>query len=64
MIEDKIVNGVILGILLTIFCLRIFNVITWPWVWILAPLWIPLSLGIILVFIFIIIILLREVFIK
>lgn len=64
MIEDKIVNGVILGILLTIICLRIFNVITWPWVWLLAPIWIPFGIGVIFTFILLFIILMQKIFKK
>lgn len=26
--------------------LRIAGVISWPWVWVLAPFWIPLALGV------------------
>ena len=27
--------------------LKLANIITWPWVWVLAPIWIPASIGII-----------------
>jgi hypothetical protein len=27
--------------------LRIAGVISWPWVWVLSPFWIPLALGVI-----------------
>ena len=35
--------------------LRIAGVISWPWVWVLAPFWVPLVLGVILLLILIII---------
>jgi hypothetical protein len=28
--------------------LRLSGVITWPWIWVLSPLWIPLALGLFL----------------
>ena len=27
--------------------LKLANIITWPWVWVLAPIWIPAGIGII-----------------
>lgn len=35
----------ILGIAFII--LKLANIITWPWVWVLAPIWIPAGIGII-----------------
>ena len=26
--------------------LRLVKVITWPWIWVLSPLWVPLSISI------------------
>lgn len=43
--NDRIVDGVLIGSYLTIIILRIFNVITWAWKWILAPIWIPFGIG-------------------
>ena len=28
--------------------LRLAKVITWPWLWVLAPLWVPLSIAILI----------------
>jgi len=37
------------SILLILFILlKIFNVITWSWIWILSPLWIPLAVFVII----------------
>lgn len=43
-------SGVGFGGLLTIvfIILKLCKVITWSWVWVLAPLWIPLGLAVIL----------------
>ena len=39
------VNGGFLGFLTLIFItLKLCHVIDWSWVWVLAPLWIPLSI--------------------
>lgn len=39
--------GVILAIVFTV--LKLCNIITWSWVWVLSPIWIPFALvGIIL----------------
>ena len=54
--EDRIVDGVLICGIITIIILRICNVITWPWKWILAPIWIPLGIGVILALIFAIVI--------
>jgi len=38
------------GLLAIVFItLRLLNVIDWPWVWVLAPVWIPSGIGIILI---------------
>jgi len=54
--EDRIVDGILICGIITIIILRICNVITWPWKWILAPIWIPLGIGVILALIFAIVI--------
>ena len=28
--------------------LRVAKVITWPWVWVLSPLWLPMSIAVII----------------
>lgn len=38
------------GLTIALIVLRLCGVIVWPWVWVLAPLWISLILGVILSF--------------
>ena len=51
--EDKNVNVnfggfcTLLGVLF--IALKLCNVITWPWVWVLAPIWIPIVLSILII---------------
>ena len=34
------------GLLLVVFVtLKLCNVITWPWLWVVAPMWVPLVFG-------------------
>jgi hypothetical protein len=41
------------GILLILFIvLKILNVITWAWIWVLSPLWIPLVIWAVVLLIF------------
>ena len=40
--------------------LRIAGVISWPWVWVLAPFWIPLALGVIFLLILFVIAAIAE----
>ena len=40
--EERIADVLLIGGYLTIIGLRIFNVITWSWLWILCPFWIPI----------------------
>lgn len=45
--EDRIVDiGIIIG-LITIIVLKITNVITIPWIWLLCPIWGLLGIGIV-----------------
>lgn len=40
------------GLLTIVFIvLKLLNIITWPWLWVLSPLWIPLAGGITIVLI-------------
>lgn len=41
----------------TFIILKLTHVIDWPWVWVLAPLWIPLAL-VALIFLFVIVLVL------
>ena len=38
----------IYALFLVFFALKLCGVIDWPWIWVLAPLWIPLGLAIII----------------
>lgn len=62
--EDRIVDAVAALIILAVPILRILNIITIPWVWILAPLWLGLSVGTILAIIFIILFVIKGKEIK
>ena len=46
--EDVIVDIGILMVIITLFVLKITNVIKISWLWFLAPIWIPLTLGFLL----------------
>lgn len=59
--EDRIVDILLIGGVITIIILRICNVITWPWKWIFAPIWIPLGIGVILALIFAIVIIIYYI---
>ena len=43
-------SGSLTGLFLIFLILKLTGIITWPWVWVLAPLWIPwvLALSIII----------------
>ena len=62
--EDRIVDVVAALAILAIPILRILNIITIPWVWILAPLWLGLGVGTILAIIFIILFVIKGKEIK
>ena len=48
--EDRFVDvAVVIGII-TVIVLKIMNVITISWLWLLSPIWIPLCIGFILSF--------------
>ena len=51
--ETKVVNsgGIGLSGLLTVLFvgLKLTNYITWSWIWVLAPLWIPVAIGVVLI---------------
>ena len=50
--DDKNVTVTVGGLptllLVAFIILKLCNVITWSWVWVLAPLWIPIALGILI----------------
>ena len=49
--ERKIkVDFNIVGLLgIAFIVLKLCGVIEWPWIWVVAPFWIPLSIGILLI---------------
>ena len=52
MAETK-VSGIGFGGLLAIvfIVLKLLNVIAWSWLWVLAPIWIPVAIAIVLFFV-------------
>ena len=38
-------------LLVAFIILKLCGVITWPWLWVLSPLWIPITLGFLLMII-------------
>ena len=64
--ETKVVNsgGIGLGGLLTVLFigLKLTNVIQWSWLWVLAPLWIPVAIGIGLTLIAVLMVLVKILF--
>lgn len=55
------VGGGFPALLTTLFVgLKLTNYISWPWVWVLSPLWIPLLLWLIFAVIFVVIYLMAN----
>lgn len=46
--EDRFIDAIIIGAILTVIALKIAGVITISWLWLLSPFWILSGLGIIL----------------
>ncbi len=48
--ERTVFGGVSFGglLLIAFVVLKLTNVISWPWIWVLAPFWVPLLLSILL----------------
>ena len=42
---DRIADFFVIGAVITIIVLKIIGIITIPWIWLLAPIWIPLGIG-------------------
>lgn len=40
--------------------LKLLGKITWPWVWVLAPLWIPTAIGVLVLICLVIVVLCRN----
>ena len=53
--HDRIADIVIIGSIITVIVLKITNVITVPWIWLLSPIWMLFGVGCIFGFIFLII---------
>ena len=47
MTEERLIDCIVFGAIIMIIGLKITNVITIPWVWLLAPIWITAAIGII-----------------
>ena len=52
---QKEVRGTLETLLLIFIVLKLTNLIDWPWVWVLAPFWIPACLAIVGIIIYLII---------
>lgn len=48
MSEDRFIDAIIIGAILTVIALKITGIITISWLWLLSPLWILAGLGAIL----------------
>ena len=63
--ETKVVNsgGIGLSGLLTVLFvgLKLTNYITWSWIWVLAPLWIPVAIGVGLILIAVLMFLVKKI---
>lgn len=58
--ENRIADIFIVGVIITILVLKLTNVITVPWVWLLSPIWILFGIGFIFAFVVTLICLLQE----
>lgn len=55
------VNMPWLGLLgIAFVVLKLVGVIAWPWIWVLAPFWVPLALGILLLITYVVVASLRS----
>ena len=63
--ETKVVNsgGIGLSGLLTVLFvgLKLTNYINWSWIWVLAPLWIPVAIGVGLISIAVLMFLVKKI---
>lgn len=48
MSDETLIDIIITLAAIVIVLLKVFGIITIPWIWFLAPLWIPFALGILL----------------
>ena len=59
--DDRIADIIVIFIIVMIFLARICGWITWPWIWMLAPIWIPLGLGTLFSIFVVIVIIIEEI---
>ena len=52
--EDRIADIFIIGVVITVIILKIVNIITIPWVWLLCPIWGLMGVGVVFAIIIII----------
>lgn len=38
------IGGTLVILELIIILLKVFDVVSWPWIWVLAPIWIPFAI--------------------
>ena len=64
--ETKVVHsgGIgLVGLLTVLFIgLKLTNIIQWSWLWVLAPLWIPVAIGVGLILIAVLMFLVKRLF--
>ena len=58
--EDRIVDAFFIVGVLTILVLKLMNIITIPWLWLTAIIWIPFSIGIVLAIILLILFIIEN----
>lgn len=58
--DDKIVDFFIIGAIITVIILKLTNVITISWLWLLSPIWIPFGVGCVFAFVFLIVVIIEH----
>ena len=62
--EDRVVDGVLIGILLTVVILKITNVITISWLALVSPILFLLGIGVLMALVFAIYVIIELFFIR
>lgn len=57
---ERIADIFVIFVIILVFVLKICNIITISWLWILAPLWIPFSIGLFLTVFIVIVIVIEQ----
>lgn len=57
--DDRIVDFFIIGAIITVIILKLTNVITISWLWLLSPIWIPFGIGCVFAFVFLIVVIIE-----